>query len=405
MFYIAIFIALLIMAYAYDYRGYNRGRNFCLLIIFIAMVLLAGLRFRLGQDTVIYIKQYESISPIYDIKAIDFRNSRYAPGYIFLTSIFKTFTSEFTVFQLFHAFIVNGVIFLFLKKQAKHLFFALFLFYVFMYLLLLFQQMRESLAVCIFLLAWPAFREGKWLWWYLAALVAMTFHVSASMMFVLPAICLPGVRQLFVFGKRTYIICIVVLVVGTVIQTVFFRYVQLIAVTESMMERAQVYSRSELSGTMLNINGMIGRFFQMVLYPLIAMACLYVKNKQKSGFFNKENIEKIEMMTIMSLYVSILSLSIPIIGRYNNYFFLFSILIVSDWAFTTVPFLGRTLRLHYIYWLLLFTPMIGFQVQKYFAPVNNSGTLRAYMVYYPYSSYFDQSKNEDREKTIRYIVR
>lgn len=404
MIYLIIFVSLVILSYTYDYRSQERGKTLWLLVIYIVLVLVAGLRYKLGQDTLTYIRTYESMHALNQLRMEDIRESSFAPGYMVLTSFFRLFGPEFTVFQLFHSIVVNGAVFWFLRKNAKHLFFSLLLYFITIYFLLLFQQMRESLAVSVFLLAWPFFREKKWIWWYLCSLLAFSFHLSAIMMFVLPAIYLPGLKQLFVFGWRTLIICAIVLVAGVIVQKMFFRYVEMLAVTEAMVEKAQAYSKSELSVTLLNINGFVSKLMQSIIYPLIAMYCLF--NGNEDTVKGQSRLKSIEMFALMSLYISLFSYSIPITGRYNNYFLLFNVLILSDWAFAPFKIMRKRIRLSFVYWMLVFIPMIGFQIYSvYLTPINKSGTLKGYMVYYPYKSYFDQELDPKTEKAIMYLRR
>ena len=261
------------------------------------------------------------------------------------------------------------------------------------------------MAAAIFIMAWPALVRKKWLIWYGAAFLAITFHISSIFMFILPLIFVPGIRRLFTFNKYTPLICVIIIVLGFVIQSVFFQYIQLIAVTDAMMERAMTYSKSDLSAADFNLFGFMGRAVQWIAYPLLALVFLYGKKYRGQREMSRRS-SFIESMAILSVYVSSLCISIPIVGRYNNYFYIFSIIVMSDWVFTYVYFLGKKVRLQYLTWLLIFVPMLGFQMQNtYFRPVNKSGTLKGYMVYYPYNSYLDKEQNEDRERTMRYIIR
>lgn len=405
MIYLIILFLLLFLSFRYDYLKKMEGKNLWFIVIFLIFVFLAGLRYRVGSDTLMYIKSYAKLHPINLLTLQDLRETRFAPGYVILTSIFKAITPDFTLFQIFHALIVNSVVFWFIKKNTRNIFFALFLFYIFLYLLFCFQQMRESLAVSVFLLAWPAFKEGKWLWWYLAACLAVTFHISAFIMFILPVIGFPGIRQLFVFGWRTPVICLIILVFGFVIQTVFFKYIEAVAITESMMERATAYDKSSIGSASFNINNLIGKSIQWLIYPILAMACIFGNKFKHQGFLSLIGGKKIEMMAIMSLYVTAFAVAIPIMGRYNNYFFIFLIIILSDWIFSYIPVSGKKLKLGFFSWIIFFLPMLALQIGGYFAPVNKSGTLNNYMIYHPYNSYFDQERNLEREKAIRYIFK
>lgn len=403
MVYLVILFFILFGIVRYDYFGKERGRLFLWIFICIFLVCVAGLRYRLGQDTVMYMKDYKAVHPIDQLSSEDFEDSRFAPGFIVLTSFFKLITDEFTLFQFFQALVVNTVMFYFLYRNCRHIFFAALIYFVFSYFLLSFQQMREAFAVVIFLLAWPAFKSGKWIWWYVASLVAVTFHISAFLMFILPAICLPGVRQIFIFGSRTWLVSLCVIVLAVAVQAVFFRYIEMVALTESMMERAQTYEKSHMGGGMLNFNGIVAAFIKEIAYPVMALYCL--KKKKENEGINVNKFDKGNAMVLMSVYISIFSIFVSILSRFNNYFFPFVIVILSNWVFSFIEVGSKKVRLNLVYWVILFMPMFLFQLTKYNGSVNKSGTLKGYMVYYPYSSYFDKTLDADREKAIRYIIR
>lgn len=399
MVYLLIFILIFFGVYRYDYCRQEKGKFVYLAIICMLFILVAGLRYRLGQDTLSYLMDYERLRPITNLGPRDFERTRFAPGFVIFTSIFKQFTSDFTYFQVFQAAFVNIILFYFFNKYTKHVFFAILIYFFYEYFIYSFQQMREAMAVCIFLLSWPFFLKGKWLWWYLASFLAFTFHISAIVMFVVPLICLPGIRQLFIFGKRTLIICFVLMVVFALIQSLFFKYIELLAVTDAMVERAQTYSKSDLGGTTLNIAGFISQLIRFIIYPLIAL--YFIKKRQDAGggkVFNKFNA-----FVLMSIYISLVSFFISILLRYNNYFFPFATILLADWVFSYIPQGHRKIKFKFAYWVLIFLPMFGMQFYNYLGKINKSGTMKSYMVYYPYRTVFDKTENHDTERTLRYM--
>ncbi len=402
MIYIALLLLLIYLSYRYDYRKFEKNRKVWIIFVLLIFISLAGFRYRIGGDTVTYMYIYEKLNPIMRLNENDFIETRFAAGFLLLASLFKTFTDDFTVLQIFHSTVVCCVVFWFLYKNCRNYFFALIVFYIFLYPLFMFQQMRESLAVSIFLLAWPAFRDGKWLYWYLASVCAFMFHISSVMMFILPLFCMPGIRQLFIFGSRTWFICILVFLLGMLIQNLFFKYIEIIAVFESIAERAQTYSKDELSGSIFTIGGVIGMIIKSILYPIIALILSQRDKKKETGRYINE-FNKKELMALMSIYVSIFTICVAIVSRYNNYFFVFAIIYLSDMAFSKLALMGRFFHFKFLYWLVFFLPMFGFQIYgTYFGNVNKSGTLKTYMMYHPYSSYFDKEKDKDREALYRY---
>ena len=404
MVYLIILILLLFGIYRYDYRNARSGRLIYWIALCFIFACVAGLRYKLGQDTITYINEYNTLRPITRINAEDFERTRFAPGFVVITSVFKQFTGEFTFFQFFHSVIVNGVIFYFFYKHCRHIFFAALVYFFYLYFLLCFQQMREAFAVCIFLLAWPAFRDGRWLWWYVASLFAFMFHISALIMFFLPLISIPGLRQLFIFGGRTWFVCLGIAVLGAAVQAIFFRYIELIAFSASMLEGIETYKNNSLGGSLLNFNGIIGTFFQYILYPLLALYFLQQRKKDNGRDFMR--FDKFNAFVLMSVYVTIFSISVTIIARFNNYFFPFAILALSDWIFGYLKMKRDRLRLRLVYWVIIFLPMFCFHISgTYFNNMNRSGTLKTYMVYYPYTSVFDKDMDKKTERAINYIRR
>lgn len=403
MIYLIILILLLFLSYRYDYCRKEDGRTLWIIVVWVILILIAGLRYRIGTDSVRYEAYFSrEYVPLYDLTLRDFQHTRYAPLYIILNSTLRMFTDDFTVFQFVHAIIVSSAIVLFFARNTQNVFFALMVFSFFLYFTFLTEVLRESLAVSVFLLAWPFFRENQWLRWYSMSVVAILFHTSAVIMLVLPVICIPGIRNALVFGKRTIIVFVIVCLFAVAIQIMFFKYIQLLAISENLSERAEVYSKSQYGKNSLNPMGMLGQSIRYIAYPLIA---LYFMNKNRT--INEaeadSSIFKIEALTLLSVFVCVFSMLIPIMSRFLNYFFPFAILILSDFAYSHIHLFSKEIRFKFIYWWIFFLPMFVMQFQiGYMSSANSGKTLKAYMPYYPYSSRIEMSRDADREKWFRY---
>lgn len=399
MIYFIPLILLLFGVYYYDYRKHQQNKYFVWILICVILICIAGFRYRLGQDTLMYMKFYDKLQPLNHIKFSQLNNTRFAPGFVALLSFFKMITPEFYLFQIFQAAFVNITFFYFFRKYTKNQFFAGLVFYIFMYFLMCFQQMREAFCVCFLLLGWPFFMQRKWLQWYIMAIIAFLFHVSAIVLFFVPLITVPFIRQFFVYGRRTIFICMGVALLALVLQAMFFKYIELLSLSESITERAQTYDRSALGGSSLNIFGIISVIAQYIFFPYLALNYLNT-HKEKFGFEPKF-FKNLNDFVLLSIYAGCFSIFIIIMGRYLNYFFPFAIIAMSDWIFEPVKLLGKKTKVRFSYWMIFFLPMFFFYSQTYyFGNINKSGTLKSYMVYTPYSSMFDETKNDDHEKAI-----
>lgn len=403
MIFIVIAIMLLVLAFIYDYRSARNGRIFWYVAMLILMILAAGLRYKMGADSIRYEDYYESSPTLSHLRKVDFTD-RYAPFFVILMATCRSLTSEFVLVQFVVSIIVNCIFFRFIWRHTNHVFFAAFLYFVFLYFLLNMQVLREALASCVFLLAWPYFVKGKWLKYYAMCVVAFMFHLSAIVLFLVPVVTLPGVRWLFKFGPRTVAISLIVLAGSFAIQYFLFDFIRMIAITESMTERADTYSEGEMGGNMLNIFGTLCVVIKQMIYPLAAMYFLKACRKMLGGESDESRErERFEAMAILSIYFAMLSVGVMVFSRFSNYFSIFALLIISRWAFSYIKDRRRMLRLKFLYWIILLTPLVSIEIMNgFFSDYNATGTLKRYDQYFPYSNQLDKELTSKKKKVINY---
>ena len=354
MVYILPLILILYGVYYYDYRRNESGRLVLLAVIAIVLIILGGLHYRVGFDSFAYERFYEKLRPLDVITSKNIEASRYAPGFVVLASFTKLFSPEpVLLYFIISGFVISCVTFFFIRN-SKNPFFAFLIFYFFFFTVLIFEQIREAMAVGFFLLAWPAFKSNNWIKWYILSFCAIAFHTSATFMFILPMILLPGVRYIFIYGKRTWVFLSLVLIIAFILQHTFSRYIELLAVTQSMEELTQKYQYTTFIEGHLNIIGIITEFIRWILYPLLAL--IYF-GKIKPGMEEAKGLIKTEMFVIISIYISILSLGVPILARFNNYFLFFPVILLSDLIFQKIIINRKRIRLKFVGWVLFFLPL------------------------------------------------
>ena len=110
MIYLAVTIFLLLLLYQYDIKGSQKNRDRWYHVALIVLVVLAGLRYRLGIDTPMYIDEYYyNIPDISHIKLEDFSIGNY-PLWTLLNSLGRTIGVKYFVIQLIEAAFVNILI-------------------------------------------------------------------------------------------------------------------------------------------------------------------------------------------------------------------------------------------------------------------------------------------------------
>ncbi|MDE6340297.1 MAG: EpsG family protein [Muribaculaceae bacterium] len=401
-FYIILFM-FVALSYCYDYKKLTLMRGFWLIIMWLVVVCIAGFRYRLGVDSVWYEHEYPEMPTLAGLADYKFEDSRYQVLYIVFTAICRSISSDFTAFQILHAVYVNAIIFWFFNKYTKHTFTALSLYFLMLYIPFNMEVVRESLAVSTFLLAWPMFKQGKWVWYYAICLVAFGFHMAAMLTFFIPIFWLPWLRQFFVLGKRTIIICALLFAVGFTIQNQFFDILNAMSMSDNFADRTQAYKNDELGGAALNLNGVLGYLFRFALYPLLAI--YFIKKSQKRRNRNERvEIAKEEYMSMWNIYITFMTLLITIFHRYNNYFASFTFLMIADWAFSPIIIRRKAIQLKYYIWVAIFVPLFYLQIYStFYGALNRSGTITQGMIYAPYSSRFNPELDRDREKAFRFI--
>ena len=277
-----------------------------LLLTFIYMTLLIGLRFEVGGDTLNYMGDYIWRVPLADWKPTIF--DKFQPGYVFLCSLAKSISPEFYVFQLLHAFLLNFLMFLFVFKNSEYKFAALIAVYIICYIYFSTEILRESLAVMVFMFNYKNFEKGRWLRYYSGVLLSMLFHVSAVFLLVLPFIK-------WIKIDWTYIFAMIVAIIGT------FAMDKIFAILSNMAfvgEKISVYSDMTSLGLFAGLTNLTRRF----VFPVICI--LFFRHGCKL------NMKYETPIAIMSLF-GLASFFSPIIfGRVVNYFIIFFALAFSD---------------------------------------------------------------------------
>lgn len=391
MLYIFIIFLLLVLTYCYDYRGYDKGRNEWYLVCLLILIFVGGLRYRLGTDTIVYEDNYKYDFPsLSEYASYDFESTRYGRGFILLAAIARSISGNFVVLQFLHAIFVNSVVFWFFKKYTQHRFFAILLYFIFEYLYFTFEIMRESCAVSMFLIGWQYFLANKWGKYYICAIIAVLFHPSALILFVLPIFNLPIFRPFFRFGIWYWSMVGAVLVISAIISVKFFDIIRLIELTDAQ-NYAATYEDSYFGESKnLNILGFAVLILREVLYVYIAIVLLRRK------YVDDYIVDKLEYIVCISIYLTMMALSIRILDRFTNYISPFVILAISEAMFSKIKLKSRNLIMSFTCWMLLIMPYISIKCYGYFTEDRDSG-IKIIRKYYPYESVLNPVKNKERE--------
>lgn len=337
-----------------------------LALLFLFTVLLFGLRYRVGVDTMRYIDHYKEVKDIFSLSLRDFQETDFAPLFVLLFSICKTFGS-FTFFQFVHAIVLNSILFLFIKKYSINPFLTIFFYFIAVGLYFNTEILRESLAVAVFLLNYKNVEKKRWLRYYLLSIISIGFHYSAIITLIVPLFSRLKFNRKVILFVALYIALVFLMMFyiqnsGIPIELLAYRYSSQIDFKETQTITIAYY---------------IGVLIKGVIFPLIVMFC-----NRKYKIVDNSNFEA---MVILFSIVSATCVAYPLIfDRFSNYFVFFFLVSIAN-CFSTVKFsrsiVGVTL------FVLMSVFFIYFNVKK--------GT---YERYFPYTSVFDQQRVMAREK-------
>ena len=385
-------------SYLYDYKAYKKRDQECFFFILLIFILLGGLRYRMGTDTVIYEYHYSSFPNLWNFFGFNYNTdpglSRFGKGYLFIGSITKTFSDEFFLILLVQSIFVNSVVFFFLRKYSKAKYLAILIYFILCYFYFIFEIMREACAVALFLIAWKYFLDSDWKKYYLYCIIAVLFHTSALITFFIPILRIHAIKDIFQINRK-FLIFLCIFTFGlSLLYARFFQIFEMINLL-NVKEYTEIYSNSKLGGS--SNRGLGSLLIYLVLYCAIPMLLV--------TYLRKYSIKKInylsELETMICLYVifTIASLYISLFFRFNNYFNLFYILLISDITYTKFKIRNLRYKLSYSLWILLITPILLPYIRGYFVGED----FRKIDMYYPYASIFTETKNPRREKI--YAVR
>lgn len=188
MIYLSILTVLALFAVFHDVLNVREGRTASYWGAYVILVCLAGLRFKVGGDTYNYMYTHELLPNLTNLFSTEVGVSKLQPLWLLFSAIAKSIGEDFYILQFLHAITVNAVIFIFIQKNTRFRHTGVFFYYFSLYPFFNFEILRESLAICCFLLSIPYFTDRKWIHYYLLVAAAFFFHLSAVFLFLLPLI-------------------------------------------------------------------------------------------------------------------------------------------------------------------------------------------------------------------------
>lgn len=379
--YSLIFIFLFFFCYYYDVLRKTDKKVFFYWSVCVALILLAGLRYRVGGDTLSYFDDYPTFPEFKEFPSTNFKDLPYGFLFYTITAIAKLVSPDFFIFQLIQASIVNIAIFFFIKKYTPYYFTAVLLYYLLMYFYFNMEIMRESMSVCISLFAMLFLLKRYYLKYYFLAIVAYYMHNSAIFLFVFPLI--------YYMLQKNWIVFVSIFI-G--ISLVFFYLLQNPSILLSILPLKvvlKIWGYTSLGP--MSTGGAILNYIHILALYLLYVVC-------------KKHSYRMDLMPFLKFNMLIYALTPFITGVYRltNYFVVYEIIVLVNIFYLLLSH-WRTKQYSCLRILTVAFILIVLKVQH--ATIDSSeyaaGT-HFYNRYIPYESVFSERKHPMREN-IFYI--
>jgi hypothetical protein len=375
MVYIILLLFFIFLVFNFEIRKNKASNTFFYWFSCFILIIVSGIRYRVGGDTMNYMITHELIPDFFNINFLDLNeNIRAEIGWVALTSLTKLLGSEFYWVQFVQSIIVNVSIFIFFKRFTSYYYSCVLFFYIIFYFYFNFEILREALSISIFLLfGIKSLLHEKYLQYYSVVILAILFHTSAVWLLLIPLFI-----KMLNEKYNYYIICSVIYFLGIVLSPFFSNLL-----ASGIFLNIFANKFGDYLDYNFTITGKIVSYIIFVIFPLLVYG--YIKHDKNP--LNKYLIIYAIMGSLTAFF--------PIFFRFINY--LTPILILGIVHIFILIVKNRKDRMrveHALFFALFILVFTNFKLLKV---VDESNQIKWYSRWYPYYTIFDNKMDPDRE--------
>lgn len=378
--YLIVFLLLCIPVLRYDLLAKEGGEGLWYYFSLLILIAIAGFRYRVGGDTIVYMELFEDYPTLSELRTFDFNEAKFSPMWYIYNAPFRSIGS-FTLYQIVQAIIVNCCFFRFFRRYSKYYFSLILLYFVGYFFYFNMEIQREVLCICLLLDAYPLLEKRRYLPYYLICALAFSFHFSAVVMMVIPLMKL--------VKKESWLLCLII----SAAIFILLGAVDIVSIVLSVAfdDRMAVVVRNYLARGQANLNG--GILLYLIAVPF--MMLMYLRQQKK--IINDEFMGR---MLILVCVFQTIGIFINSVNRFSNYLMPFGMVYILNTFYLNYS------KIRYSQWsTLLMTGIfvIYFFNLSYFYIKDKSEDLDGMKVinrYVPYYSIFNPQEDSKRERLI-----
>lgn len=384
MIYFIIVVILLVLSVHFDINRRTKNKEGWYNIVLIIFVCLAGLRYRIGIDSINYCYKFYHETPSFFNLFKDLSLTEY-PLWKLLNSIVFTIGGKFYIVQFVESAFVNLLFFAYIKKHSSYIFTCVFLYFIWLYPGCNFEELKQAFAVSISLYANDFILEKKYMKGVGLFVIACLFHFAAII------VALFSFLRFLRLNAIGFSILLIVFIIGGVIQNYYGDYLELLEFDDFLQMKAEVYMESDRFGSLGDRNI---KFYIIQAIPLFIYFISFWYSKK---YGRNRKLAELEPFLVLGFISVVLGWRIGIFYRYENFYIIYFILFLAQ-AFVDVIRNNRTANSIVIKAVI---PSILFCLYILTTYVGLTGKYNRYHKFYPYSSVIE--KSIDRQREITYI--
>lgn len=380
MIYLVVILLLFYLSYTYDICGKTKGEKGWYITIQVILILLAGLRYRVGIDTTNYIFRFYYLYPsLSDFSLYDCSISS-SPFFTLLNSFVISLGGRFYIVQLINAIFVIVLIFNYFDRHSKYIFTCSLFYFIVCFFEYNMEIMRANMCITICLYGNDYVLNRKWVKGYLMYFIALLFHIQAILFFFLPLI----LKLRLELNRKGYFFLVITFVVGYLIQNAFGNYLTLLELADGDVQtKLNGYGVSEYFNTARNLNYMIVYYFPLLFYTMASVA--YVNKKSSDN-----ELILLQPFVMIGLVFQVLQMTLFMAYRFTEFFYVYMLMYMANMFIDVARNMGKSSNYRgFVRVLIVFLPFFFLTFYSF----------RSYNVwrYIPYASVIDRKIDKNRE--------
>lgn len=388
MLYILLIFILFIISVQYKQTS-SRAKFIYQLLAFMTLFVMSAFQYKVGADIPAYMGEFDFYDVDFSLDYLNGFESR-QPLWVLFNVFCKNIYDNFFLLKLLLALFVNLSVFKFINRHAINPITGVLVYFVFFYFHLNFNILRSSVVVAIFLLSYDYLLNKKYLKYYICSFIALLFHHSALLLFILPFAFVIKIsdKNLKYYIQFLFIFAFVVLAASPFFKHQIYNLYYML-MSWGILSSGESYIQSKTyAGFSLSVYGVIE---QMVIVSLYIYVLYYnVRNRLVDN-------PKIYSLYFLFLIIYLLNLIFPILYRFNDSLYPIYLCFLANFVFFKTNKVKRDVMV-YLAWFVLFFAVHNYSMFIY----DPHYGVKQLDQYYPYSSVFNKRIHPPREQAWGY---